>query len=303
MARTDDDASFLRAIPNGVLEEFRAEVYSSTFIKKYPVMFVDTAWVDIDKLKTFLHEQEESKHVERDPDTSKHIKEEHVASPNSVIKEEPKSDAVLPAVSANAHLLYRSLIEDGCEILELLDSDDEMASDSESFSELIEDKGMSSDTVVGDLDIEMDSDDDEDLHSHHDQKMSDRSTDLGSDSDDSGCDEFTSSNWLEDCISSQVKQGPILITRQCTVEALEVLECTSDLPSYWPVPREKRGYLVDLSDPKWNILDKNGKLISVDGLIKNSDQDSWTGCTGNGPRDSVAGARLSLAEPRELSRK
>ena len=31
MARSDEDASFLRSIPNGVLEEFRAEVFELTY--------------------------------------------------------------------------------------------------------------------------------------------------------------------------------------------------------------------------------------------------------------------------------
>lgn len=219
------------------------------------------------------------------------------------IKEEPKSDALPPVLSTGtSNSLFRSIVKNGCEILELLDSDDDM--EPESTSPLDEDKGMSSDTMVEDLDLEMVSDDDNaDPHLYYDQEKSGSSLDIGSDSDESDIDHPTPSNWLDDHISSTVKQGPILITRQCTVEVLEYL---SDLPSYWPVPREKRAYLVNLSDPKWNILDKNGKPISVDGLLKNSvrtqinllflkfnrhssivqDQDSWTGCTGNGPQDS-----------------
>jgi hypothetical protein len=128
-----------------------------------------------------------------------------------------------------------------------------------------EDKGMSSDTMVGDFDIEMDSDDDEDPHLFHDQEKSNSSA---SDSDDdSDFDQPISSNWLDDFISSTVKQGPIKITRQCKVDAVEYL---SDLPSYWPVPRNKRAYVVDLSDPKFNVYDKNGKLMTVDALIKNA---------------------------------
>ena len=97
-----------------------------------------------------------------------------------------------------------------------------------------EDKGMSSDTMVGDFDAEMDSDDE--LHLFHNQEKSDRLTDIDSiasdSNDDPDCDE-ASSNWLDDTISSTVKQGPIKITRQCKVDAVEYI---SDLPSYWPVP-------------------------------------------------------------------
>jgi hypothetical protein len=79
--RSNEDASFLRSVPNGVLEEFRAEVclrftfkitafdsflpvptqtYPGSFVKKNPTMFVDTTWVDIDSLREFLREREVS---------------------------------------------------------------------------------------------------------------------------------------------------------------------------------------------------------------------------------------------------
>ena len=78
--RSDEEVLFLRSIPNGVLEEFRAEVrlrlvketytafdsflqtYSGSFIKKKPTMFVDTSWVKIDNLRDFLCEREVSVH-------------------------------------------------------------------------------------------------------------------------------------------------------------------------------------------------------------------------------------------------
>jgi hypothetical protein len=79
MTHNDEDASFLHSIPNGVLEEFRAEaclrilittfdsflpthwqMYSGSFIKKNPMMFVDTKWVKIEILKEFLCEREVS---------------------------------------------------------------------------------------------------------------------------------------------------------------------------------------------------------------------------------------------------
>ena len=75
------------------------------------------------------------------------------------------------------------------------------------------------------------------------------------------------SDWLDDNISSTVKQGPIKITRQCTADATEYI---SELPSYWPVPPNPRAYVVDLSDPKFDVYDKNGRLMTVDALIKNA---------------------------------
>ena len=63
--------------------------------------------------------------------------------------------------------LFRTVTENGHETIELLDSDDEMElTEVDTF----EDKGMSSDgvTMVGDFDIEMDSDgDNEEPHLFH----------------------------------------------------------------------------------------------------------------------------------------
>jgi hypothetical protein len=202
------------------------------------------------------HEMEPSARVKHVPNASVAIKE-RALSPDLVIKQEP---GIVTTNATNSESLFRNLTENISEVIELLDSDHEMEPVDAS-----EDKGMSSDTMVGDFDIEMDSDDDEDPHLFHDQEKSNSSA---SDSDDdSDFDQPISSNWLDDSISSTVKQGPIKITRQCKVDAVEYL---SDLPSYWPVPRNKRAYVVDLSDPKFNVYDKNGKLMTVDALIKNA---------------------------------
>jgi len=106
------------------------------------------------------------------------------------------------------------------------------------------DKGMSSDTAVGDdFEPEIGSEDDKNLHSFlYDDKMSDCSLDLASDSE------------LE---SSSTTYGPFQVTQQCTVDYIEYL---SALPTYWPVPRDKCAYLIDLSDPKYDIKNKNGGL-------------------------------------------
>ena len=196
------------------------------------------------------------KHV---TDASKAIKKERADSPNLVIKQEPVSDVIVKS-------LFRTVTENGHETIELLDSDDEMElTEVDTF----EDKGMSSDgvTMVGDFDIEMDSDgDNEEPHLFH---GSDREkSDTASSDSETDCDNLeASTNWLDENITSTVKQGPIKITRQCTVDAVEYI---SDLPSYWPVPRNKRAYVVDLSDTKFEVYDKNNRLLTVDALIKNA---------------------------------
>ena len=156
---------------------------------------------------------------------------------------------MIPSTMANEAVksLFRTVTENGQEIIELLDSNSETDSS--------EDKEISSDTLVqvGDFDIEMDSDDnDKGPHLFHDHQ---EKSDLGSSSDSdsvSDCDEPASSNWLDNNILLTVKQGPIKIMRQCTVDAMEYI---SELPSYWPMPKNKRAYIVDLSNPKFNVYD------------------------------------------------
>jgi hypothetical protein len=192
--------------------------------------------------------------VSRDPDASQAIKKERVASPDLVVKSEPVLVNIDPP---NPTLYHSTVTEDGQEVLELFSSDDEMEID---IPEMELDKGMSSDTAVGDdFGLEMDSEDDEEL----DAKMSDYSSHSDSDSES----ESSSTTWLDEGISSTVERGPFQVTRQCTVDYIEYL---SALPTYWPVPRDNRAYLIDLSDPKYDIKDKNGKLLPVDALIKNS---------------------------------
>jgi len=48
---------------------------------------------------------------------------------------------------------------------------------------------------------------------------------------------------------------------------VERVEYLNDLPSYWPIPEVYVAYVLDLSDPKFNIKDKDGNLIPVDALI------------------------------------
>ncbi|KAF8909313.1 hypothetical protein CPB84DRAFT_1703009 [Gymnopilus junonius] len=150
-----------------------------------------------------------------------------------------------------------------------------------------EDKGMSSDTLVDSFDVKMDSDSDsdmDDLDPYADHRMSCSSSGSDSSGSDSDSDsDFAPSKWLDKEVTSTVEVGLFKITREVTVDCIEYL---SALPSYWPVPRDNRAYLIDLSSPKFDLKDKHGKLLPVDTLIKNADQDSWKGCTGGGVKDS-----------------
>ncbi|KAJ7456349.1 hypothetical protein B0H11DRAFT_2321631 [Mycena galericulata] len=64
--------------------------------------------------------------------------------------------------------------------------------------------------------------------------------------------------------------------RRSNVERIEIL---TEIPTFWPVPLKPTAYIVDLSHSKWNKLLEE---FTVDALIKNKDNDSWTGNSGMG---------------------
>jgi hypothetical protein len=196
--------------------------------------------------------------------THKHVKEERSLSPEVAIKK---------ASSTAAASMFRSVIEDGQEVLELVSSDDEQ--DIEFPVRININDGISSDTLVGDQDFAFD--DEVEIgkltffHSlqivqlfYTDQDMDD----FHSDDDPTASEQVTlPSVWLDKEVSSTVKYGYVQVTRECAVDCIEYV---SGLPSYWPVPRDSRAYIVDLSDPKYDLKDKDGNRMTVDALIKDS---------------------------------
>ena len=104
-------------------------------------------------------------------------------SPDLVVKSEPVLINIEINDPPNSTTLYHSMVtEDGQEILELFLSNDEMEID---IPEIEIDKGMSSDTTVGDdFGWETDTEDNKNPHSSQlDEKMSDYSSHSDSDSE------------------------------------------------------------------------------------------------------------------------
>lgn len=125
-----------------------------------------------------MTQKQEPTPIRRDTDALT-IKEEHVASPDLIVKAEPE----LVGIPGRVNHMFRSVIEDGREVLELLSSDEEMEVDLPE-----DDKGMSSDTVVENpLSLEVDSDDEDNKDPHTflaDENMTDSlSSDFESDED------------------------------------------------------------------------------------------------------------------------
>jgi hypothetical protein len=154
-------------------------------------------------------------------------------------------------VSKCAPVGTRQIKEGGKEIFLILDSDSEGEDPILALPSLRED-AMSSDTAVnsdfGGAGIDSDSEADDDRT----DQMSDIEIEL------------PQTLWLDDGLVSRVVNKPCKVTRQRTVERVEYL---NDIPSYWPIPEDLVAYVLDLSDSKFDIKNKDGDLLPVDTLI------------------------------------
>ncbi|KAF8966029.1 hypothetical protein BDZ97DRAFT_1917737 [Flammula alnicola] len=293
MARDSDDEAFLREIPYGVLMDFRQSMYTETYLEapENAEKFMNNDWIDVKDLQRFLDTRKlpskavvaPSARVERDPDafstSDTVIKRERVASPELVIKKEPSFVTDLTSVKGSVKL--RLHIENGIEVTEILSSDDEGDMDVD-LPQPEFDTGMSSDTMIGDdLAIsDKESDFGETNHGGFSSDIDILSEDGMSEEELQEADTV----WLDSDVTSKVSHGSHQLNRQLRVDSVEYL---SALPSYWPIPREKRAYVIDLSDEKYDIRDEDGKQIS--------DQDSWRGGTGEG--DSISTLAIFTGEP------
>lgn len=199
--------------------------------------------------------------VKPDPDTC--------FSPNltGLIKKEPH-DALNLIFDASdtlrrAPVGTKKIQEGGNEVFIILDSDDEEEQEEDTVLLAIHgdlDDGMSSDTAVGDIggfDLE-----DDDGHGAKEVNSPDSDADAMSELEFEPLQ--TPSLWLDDGLVSRLSNEPCKVTRQRQVERVEYL---NDIPSYWPIPEVYVAYVLDLSDPKFDIKDKDGKLLPVDTLI------------------------------------
>ncbi|KAJ6624124.1 hypothetical protein B0H10DRAFT_2325962 [Mycena sp. CBHHK59/15] len=108
-----------------------------------------------------------------------------------------------------------------------------------------------------------------------------RSPAADSDDFDGGALQKSDTVWLDPHVSSMVRivNMSFISDARTHVERMEYL---TEIPSVWPIPRVSTVYVVDLSDPKFNLVDNTVNLIPVDGLVKCQDNDSWHGNSGLG---------------------
>ncbi|KAF8156698.1 hypothetical protein B0H34DRAFT_798097 [Crassisporium funariophilum] len=195
-----------------------------------------------------------------------HAKHEPDAS-DTPVKMERNASPVPPAISVKAEPSEQS-ISSTSSVSVHNDKGDSMPVELE-LPQADMDAGMSSDTAVNKWDL---SDHDSDFGGIHSSNyaMSKASSDESM-SDCKGQPSEMDTVWLDSDVN-----------RQLRIEAAEYLTA---LPSYWPIPRDKCAYFIDLSDPKYKIQDDEGDLLLVDALIK--DRDCWQGGTGKGNSTST----------------
>lgn len=90
-------------------------------------------------------------------------------------------------------------------------------------------------------------------------------------------------------LTSRIIKKKLQITSNVEVDKLEYL---SELPSMYPIPRDRTAYLVDLRDPKFMIYDTKGKLYTPDALMKDKVHHSVVRCLPFLTLVSIAGSGL-----------
>ncbi|KAJ7853557.1 hypothetical protein B0H14DRAFT_2758357, partial [Mycena olivaceomarginata] len=120
-----DDEEFIDGLSSGVLKDFRNYMFTQSYIAANSQLFLDTSWISIPALKSFLEARASDPIMPVVPVVSARVKREPDASDASqvvalTVKSEPVTTSLL--------VRTRSQLEGGREVIELLsDSDDDDA--------------------------------------------------------------------------------------------------------------------------------------------------------------------------------
>ncbi|KAJ7438260.1 hypothetical protein B0H11DRAFT_2293918 [Mycena galericulata] len=250
------DDELIDGLTNRVIKQFRDHMYSGSYISENPHLFLDNAWIDVVALRRFLEKRGhgDSAHdmivvSSSSPGPSEplnYVKREFNASNTLLVglgvKTEPPPASVPPRT--------RTVRENDRDVIVLSDSDSEPEPPVP-----VVDESMSVPTSPGSY---------------------------FSDSSDADADPSTlhesDTVWMDPYISSMARDVSHKLSsdRRSNVERIEIL---TEIPTFWPVPLKPTAYIVDISHSKWNKLLEE---FTVDALIKNKDNDSWTGNSGMG---------------------
>ncbi|KAJ6614279.1 hypothetical protein B0H10DRAFT_2436035 [Mycena sp. CBHHK59/15] len=293
--RSRADIELIDGLPTRVLTDFRDYMFTEPYIAANPRVFLDTLWISIPVLRAFL-EVRDLGGSERpmmisfpEPPVVSRVKREFNASNASLMSLTVKSEAMPAALPCRT----RSQIEGGREVLEILsDSDDD---EPPQWVPPVRDQRSGTQYSSPDFtsaegsSLELDSTNRSAFDSRR-HKDASRSSSPGefdkSDADESDTDESVTGGlhksdtvWLDPHVSSMVRVVNMNLTSDSRTH-IERLEYLSEIPTGFPVPRVPTAFIVDLSDPKFNLLDDDGNLFGVDVLVSGQDNDSWKGSSG-----------------------
>ncbi|KAJ7456176.1 hypothetical protein FB451DRAFT_1564753 [Mycena latifolia] len=267
------DEKLIDSLPMGVITAFRSSIYLPTYVASNAHLFITNDWIDAEQLRQFL------KRVP-DPDRDAPPPE----SPPARVKLEDDASATRFSVSEDTitpvdypSVITRILKEGNREVFEILsDSDSEDSEENglrskrggHDSGQEISDPRESSPLPPSDIPSETSYLTDFDGYSSSDE------------SDAAPALQKSDTVWLDEGISSRVRVGEFRVTKNLTVDRIEYV--SGGLSSIYPISEARTAIVIDVDDPKFAITDGNGKLYSVDALIKNKDNDSWKGNTGAG---------------------
>ncbi|KAJ7804189.1 hypothetical protein B0H13DRAFT_2687480 [Mycena leptocephala] len=264
-----DDAQLLATVTAGELLEFRASQFPPAFVDANPSIFLNLAWIHPAQLRAFLRDRDSSSRSVTVP-----VKAEAVAASVSIrraprIKVEDSNAQILD-ISSPPHLprarqtiRTRQVVEDDIDITEILSSDDEMEVEA-----ALRPTGASSDPPEPSAEEELEA---------SAQAILTLSTTV----------------WYDTDIVSKAIDGLAKINRQTKVERVEYLN--NVIPSYFPVPRTRTAFILDLRDPKFDFYDKAGDPLLADTLILDANQESWATTGGGG--DQLPACLLFNGQP------
>ncbi|KAF8954362.1 hypothetical protein BDZ97DRAFT_1928449 [Flammula alnicola] len=248
------DSDLIDSLSTRIVTEFRNETFPNEFILKHPEIFLDHQWINMTKLRQFISQ----KGIEG----SQARVEVKVEVHSACIKKEPDSNIQLTPVQLTGSFRTRVLHEEGHEVLELLSDDDEIMSDNFTLKPPTVTKMEEKTVAVGAAHVRSESVDDVMLAF-----------------DPSMFTELSETNWTDSDMTTSVIEEAFQVTTELRVGRVEYLD---KIPLVWPIPQTPTSFILDLRDKKF-LVRKQGDIpvvVTPDFLIKNKDQDSWTGGTG-----------------------
>ncbi|KAJ7694292.1 hypothetical protein B0H14DRAFT_3660597 [Mycena olivaceomarginata] len=252
------DQQLIDSTTSRQLMEFRNYVdVSRAYIDSNAGRFLENDWIDPAALRDFLGQQIRGADASTDQNADHPPRKLTDSREQSII---PSTRVKIESAPASVPLCLDSLnqtgtpISGGQEILEILSDTDHSDTDSDLEVTAVLTRGASRSSSAAPVQMHSEDDRDDDL--------------------------VESDTHWEDGFTSMVRFGSFQITRKTKVQRIEYLP---DLASIYPIFRSPTAIVIDLSDPKHELIEpRTNELHSLDSLVRNKDNDGWDWEGGSG---------------------